>query len=160
MRNKLIIAEHRGGILTTGNHRRLMLWAIFCVERVLSHYPTHPDTDAQLLKAITIAKKWADGKCSSMDAIRASREVHGLAKSMDDKIACLAARAVGQAVATAHMADHCVGAALYAQKIIKSSGGSIQAEKEIQIQALRDLPPELSTLIIELMETKAKGFGI
>jgi hypothetical protein len=113
MRKKVIVTEHRGGSLTKENHRALMKWAIVCLERVLSYYPN--DLDARLIDAITTAKKWMDGKCSTMDAIRVSREVHVFAKSLDDKIACLVARAAGQAVATAHMADHCIGTALYAQ---------------------------------------------
>jgi hypothetical protein len=158
MRDKVIVAEHRGGRLSVENHRRLMTWAIFCLERVL---PCYPDgLDDTLLNAVKIAKEWKDGRRSTGDAVRVAGDVQALAKSLDNKIACMIARAAGQAVATAHMADHCAGAALYPQKALKLSGESSQDEKEIQIRALRDLPAELSNFIVESMEIKTRGMGL
>jgi len=47
--------------------------------------------------------------------------------------------AVGQGVATAHMADHCMGAALYAQKALKLAGKSFEDERNWQLKKLEDL---------------------
>lgn len=63
------------------------------------------------------------------------------------------ARSVGHAVATAHMADHSLGAAWYALKAVKNAGKSIDAERKWQYE---QLPSEIKKLV--LTARKAKRF--
>jgi len=54
-------------------------------------------------------------------------------------------RAVGHAVATAHMADHSLAAASYALKAVKSAGKSISEERKWQDE---QLPIEIKELFL------------
>ncbi|MCX6255149.1 MAG: hypothetical protein NTV31_11820, partial [Bacteroidia bacterium] len=67
------------------------------------------------------------------------------------------ARSVGHAVATAHMADHSLGAALYALKAVKNAGKSIDAERKWQNE---QLPSEIMELVLTAMSKKEKGLKI
>lgn len=158
MRDKKFVALHRGGELSAEDHMQLMGWAIFCFRRVMTLYPC--DKPALLTKAIKTAEDWQAGQCSTGRAIQASREVHAFAKTIGDPVARAIARAVGQGVATAHMADHCMGAALYAQKAIKLSGLSMDEEKSIQLKALEEMSQSLFELIEAAMKVKAHGLGL
>lgn len=159
MRDKRFVATHRGGELTVQNHRKMMEWAIACFNRVLPMY--YKELDEPLIKAIKVANDWKDGNCSTGEAIKASREVHAFARTLEEPISCLIARAVGHGVATAHMADHCMGPALYVQKALKLAGKSYEKEKSWQIEKLKELlPDDLSQLIKETMMIKAKGLGL
>jgi hypothetical protein len=158
MRDKRFVAVHRGGKLSRDNHHKLMKWARHCFERALAYYST--ELDESLKTAIQIAGDWQDGKCSTADAIKASRKAHKFAKTISEPVSCAVARAVGQGVATPHMADHCMGAALYAQKAVKLAGKSVKEEKHLQIRQLADLPDELAELIKGTLELKAKRFGL
>lgn len=159
MRDIRFVAVHRGGELTIENHRKMMEWAIACFSRVLHMY--YKELDEPLSEAIKVANDWKNGKCSTGAAINESRAVHAFARTINNPISCLIARAIGHGVATAHMADHCMGAALYAQKALKLAGKPYEQEKSWQIEKLEDLLPDnLAQLIKETMEAKAKGLGI
>ena len=67
------------------------------------------------------------------------------------------ARSVGHAVATAHMADHSLGAALYALKAVKHAGKSVDAERKWQNE---QLPSEIMELVLTAMSLKEKHFKI
>jgi len=54
-------------------------------------------------------------------------------------------------VATAHMADHSLGAALYALKAVKSAGRSIDAERKWQNE---QLPQEIMELVLTARSKK------
>jgi len=62
--------------------------------------------DERLLHALFIANEWAKGKATVGDAMKASVEAHAAAREATDPVSTAIARAVGHAVATAHMADH------------------------------------------------------
>jgi len=70
------------------------------------------------------------------------------------------ARSVGHAAATAHMADHCVGAALYAQRVLKLTKGSYEDEGRWQVKQLNGLPNDLLELVKVTLAVKAKGLGL
>ena len=61
------------------------------------------------------------------------------------------ARSVGHAVATAHMADHSLGAAWYALKAVKYAGKSIDKEKKWQND---QLPSEIMELVLSARKNK------
>ncbi|MNN93236.1 hypothetical protein D3C81_2116430 [compost metagenome] len=79
---------------------------------------------------------------------------------MDNTVALAVARSVGQGVATAHMADHCMGAALYAQRALKFAGKSYEEEKRWQLERLNQIPDDLAELIRNTLPIKAKGLGV
>ena len=87
--------------------------------------------------------------------MKASLSAHGVAQEATDPVRIAVARAVGQGVATAHMADHAMGAALYGQRAVNASGGDAEAERQWQIA---QLPGELRELIMTELALKAKHF--
>jgi hypothetical protein len=143
MRDKRFIAEHRGGSLTKKQHRQLMIWACICAEHVLS---LPGDTsDVRLTNALFIAREWAIGNKTAGEAMKASVGAHAAAREFTDPTSIAVARAVGQAVATAHMADHSLGAAFYALKAIANAGKSIETERKWQDE---QLPPEIKEIVL------------
>jgi len=70
-------------------------------------------------KAIEKCRKWIEDGIFSMKEIRkASLDAHAAARdAKENNLACFAARAAGQAVATAHVPQHAFGPAHYALKI-------------------------------------------
>lgn len=145
MRDRRFVALHRGGELTPTDHRSLMVWALACTYHVRTW--TSLEFNSSLLQALHTAQEWIDGKATTGDAMKASRAVHAEAKGIGDPIEQLLARCVGQAVATAHMADHCLGPAWYAIKIVREVGGSVDVERAWQLEQLSFLPPHLVTLV-------------
>ena len=147
MRDKRFIAQHRGGPLTKEQHFMLMAWAVRCAEHVLPYY-CQP-TDSCLSNALNVAKDWAHNKGSVGDARKAAYGIIALTKELIDPTTVLVARSVGQAVATAHMADHSLGAAWYALKAVQSVGNSVEAEF---IWQNKQLPPQIKELVLSARE--------
>ena len=155
MRDKRFIAEHRGGPLKKEQHRQLILWACHCAENVL---PLPGDKiDERLKIALLIAKEWAKGKATIGEARNASLKAIAVANESSNPVAMAVARAVGHAVATAHMADHSLGAALYALKAVKKAGKSIDTERKWQNE---QLPSEIMELVLTTRSKKEKDLKI
>jgi len=144
MRDTRFVAVHRGGPLTLEHHRQLITWAADCAAHVL---PLAGDfsTDERLLEAIKIARAWARGEVPVGAAQKASLGAHAAAREALTPTATAVARAVGQAVATAHMADHSLGGALYALKAVEADGKSTDVEGLWQLERL---PLELRELVL------------
>jgi len=143
MRDKRFIAEHRGGPLKKEQHYKLMKWACDCAEHVL---PLFGETiDERLKKALAVAKEWKQGNTSVGDARKAAVGAHSVARESSNPVAIAVARSIGHAVATAHMADHSLGAAWYALKAVKNAGKSIDAERKWQDE---QLPSEIKELVL------------
>ena len=158
MRDRRFIAEHRGGLLKKDHHRQLIKWACKCCEHVL---PLCSETlDDRLINALLIAKKWASGNSKVGDAMKASVNSHAAARESANPISKAVARSIGHAVATAHMADHSLGAALYALKALKLTGRPINKERDWQSRQLQQLPSEIVDLVLNTMTYKAKGLKI
>lgn len=156
MRDKRFVAEHRGGSLTKENHRKLMHWAIKCSEHVL---PLIDNTiDIRLVNALHIAKEWESGNVKVGEAMKASLEAHAAARELADPVSKLIARAIGQTVATAHMADHSLGGAIYGLKAVKLAGKSVEKEREWQDKQLKDLSSEIAELVLATRIIKEGGF--
>jgi hypothetical protein len=143
MRNKRFVAVHRGGLLSKEHHLQLMTWAADCAEHVLPFFGEQPDH--RLLEALQTARAWARGEIPVGQAQKASVQSHAVARESKSLAAIAVARAVGQAVATAHMADHSLGAAWYALKAVKAVGKSIDEEKTWQNE---QLPLEIKELML------------
>jgi len=151
MRDKRFIAEHRGGLLNKDHHRLLMIWACLCAEHVL---PLFSETlDERLTNALLIAKEWANGNTNVGEAMKASVDAHAVARKSNNPTSIAVARSVGQAVATAHMADHSLGAAIYALKAIRNAGKSIDAERKWQNE---QLPSEIREIVLTARTSKEK----
>ena len=158
MRDKRFIAEHRGGLLTKDNHQKLIKWARVCSEHVMSLIDK--DVDKRLLHALYVAKEWENGNAAVGEAMKASIVAHTVAKESEDPSSIAIARSVGHAVATAHMADHSLGAALNALKALKLTGRPINKERDWQTRQLQQLPLEIVDLVLNTMTYKAKGLKI
>lgn len=143
MRDKKFIAEHRGGSLKIEQHRQLIIWSCNCAEHV---FPLlNEESDERLKYAIFIAKEWEKGKATTGDARNASLKSITVANESSDPVAIAVARAVGHAVATAHMADHSLIAAWYALKAVRAAGYSTEPEKNWQN---KQLPSEITELVL------------
>ena len=149
MRDKRFVAEHRGGPLKKEQHHQLMEWACACAEHILPLYGEK--TDERLIHALRVAKEWKQGKASVGDARKASLGAIAVANENTNPTAIAVARAVGHAVATAHMADHSLGPAWYALKAVKNAGLSIEAERKWQDE---QLPAEIEELVLSARKTR------
>jgi hypothetical protein len=143
MRDKRFIAEHRGGPLKKEQHRQLIKWACDCAENVLPLFGE--EIDERLKNALNVAKEWEKGNASVGDARKASVASHAAARESSNPAAIAVARSVGHAVATAHAADHSLGAAWYALKAVKNAGKSVDAERKWQDE---QLPSEIKELVL------------
>lgn len=155
MRDKRFVAEHRGGLLKKEQHRQLIKWACDCAENVLHLFGEK--IDERLKNALEVAKEWEQGNASVGDARKASVSAHDVARESSNPISISIARSVGHAVATAHMADHSLGASLYAFKAVKLAGKSVDEEREWQN---KQLPVEIKELVLSTRGKKEKGFKL
>ena len=155
MRDNRFIAVHRGGSLTKDNHRKLIRWARKCSEHVLSLI--HEDIDKRLIYALQVSEEWENENAKTGEAMKASSGAHAVARESSNLVTKAVARSVGHTVATAHMADHSPGGALYALKAVKLSGKSINEELQWQTSQLEQLPPEIMELVFSALRTKMKG---
>ncbi len=149
MRDKRFVAEHRGGPLKREQHIQLITWACDCAEHVVHLFGEV--IDERLKNAIVIARAWARGNASTGDAMKASVAAHAVARESSNPTSQAVARSVGQAVATAHMADHSLGAAWYALKTVKNAGQSPDAERWWQDERM---PPEIKDLILSTRKNR------
>jgi hypothetical protein len=149
MRDKRFIAVHRGGPLTKEQHCQLMKWAYDCAEHVLSLFGD--PIDQRLINALRTAKEWEKRNTSVGDARNASLEAIAVARESSNPVSVLVARCVGHAVATAHMADHSLGAADYALKAVKLSDKSIEIERKWQDD---HLPIEINELVLSARDKR------
>lgn len=90
----------------------LAIWAADCAERVLPFFEKACPEDVRPRKAIEACRAWAGtGVFRMADIRRASLAAHAAARDVkENNAACFAARAAGQAVATAHVPQHAFGA--------------------------------------------------
>ncbi|MFX1364151.1 MAG: putative immunity protein [Promethearchaeota archaeon] len=155
MRDKRFVRDHRGGTLKLKQHQQLINWACACANHLLSLLGNN--IDERLNNALAVAKEWGKGNASVGDARKASVDAHTVARDSSDPISIAIARSIGHAVATAHMADHSLGAALYALKAVKNAGKSIHSERKWQNE---QLSLEIKELIITARKEKEKHFKI
>jgi len=151
MRDKRFIAEHRGGLLKKEQHRQLIKWACDCAEHVLPLFGEILDDRLEI--GIVVAKEWERGNATVGDARNAAKGAIELANESSNATSIAVARSVGHAVATAHMADHSLGAALYALKAVKNAGKSIDEERKWQNERL---PSEIMEFVLNAMRIKEK----
>jgi hypothetical protein len=138
------------------DHRALGLWAAACAEHVLPFFEKEHSSDTRPRDAIQTLRIWAQTGEFSIPVIRgASLAAHAAARDVKAKNspACYAARAAGQAVATAHVPTHALGPALYALKAVAAAcPGDVQAaiSRERNWQ-LRRVPRTLRDWVVSRM---------
>jgi hypothetical protein len=150
MRDQRFVAVHRGGLLSLEHQRLLIRWAHDCAEHVLPLLG-EDELDERLRHALETAQAWERGEVPTGAAMKASLAAHAAARAASSPTAAFVARAVGQAVATAHMADHSLGAAWYALKAVKAAGQSVEAERLWQDE---HTPPEIAELVLSAREDR------
>lgn len=133
-------------LIKTANHKTLASWAIICANRVLPYFAQKYPRDQRPRQALITLQTWIDTGVFSMKVVRAaSLGSHAAAREVgEDTPARSAARAAGQAVATAHVRTHAIGAAQYALQAISRSlptdyEDAIAKERIWQYQALEKL---------------------
>ena len=96
------------------------VWSIDCAERVLPYFEGKYPEDRRPRQAIETLQAWIKTGVFKMAVIRgASLASHAAAREVgEDNAARSAARAAGQAVATAHVPTHSMGAAIYALQAV------------------------------------------
>lgn len=105
------------------DQRAMAAWAADCAERVLLFFEREYTGDSRPREALELCRRWIDTGHFSMAEIRgAALATHAAAREAAADIpASFAARAAGQAVATAHVPQHAYGAAYYALKAIAAA---------------------------------------
>ncbi|MFC2045701.1 putative immunity protein [Chloroflexota bacterium] len=114
-------------------HKTLAIWAIDCAERVLPYFEEKYSEDHRPGNAIEALQAWINTGVFQMAVIRkASLASHAAAREVgEDNAARSAARAAGQAVATAHVPGHSYGPAVYAQQAIYRASNSSEADAAV-----------------------------
>lgn len=112
------------------SHKNLAVWAIDCVERVMPFFENKFPNDIRPRNALKTLQDWIDTGKFSMAVIRkASLDSHAAAREIgEDDSARSVARAAGQAVATAHVRTHSLGAAIYVLQAVCRSAKDSEAE--------------------------------
>ena len=129
------------------DHKVLGVWAKDCTERVLPYFQDKFPDDRRPRQALETLQAWVDTGVFKMAVIRkASLDSHAAARDVgEDNPARSAARSAGQAVATAHVPIHSMGAALYALQAVHratsapDADAAVTKERDWQYQHLLEL---------------------
>jgi hypothetical protein len=129
------------------DQRLLAIWAADCAEKALPFFEKAYPKDGRPRKAIETCRAWVrTGVFRMADIRKASLDAHAAArKAKENSAARFAARAAGQAVATAHVPQHAFGASFYALKIAAtndSANADAKIAKELKWQT-QHLPKNL-----------------
>lgn len=132
--------------------RTLAIWAADCAERVLPHFE-QKSKDVRPRQAIEACREWVRSGIFRMKDVRAaSLGAHAAARAVEtENTARSAARAAGQAMATAHVPDHAIAAAIYAATAVRDASPPAEAaaatlrEREWQLDHLQELRAQMST---------------
>jgi hypothetical protein len=135
-RQKFSLARHDGPmeeLVRTTDQKTLAIWATDCAERVMPYFEESFPEDPRPRDALVTLRAWISTGIFSMPVIRgASLGSHAAAREAgDDTPARSAARAAGQAVATAHVPRHSLGSAIYAQQAVWRAAKPGEAETAV-----------------------------
>lgn len=120
-------------LVNTTGHKALAMWAIECAERVLPYFEQAYPNDPRPRQALETLQAWIDTGVFKMAVIRgASLASHAAAREVEeDSAARSAARAAGQAVATAHVPTHSIAAANYALQAVHRAAQPPEADAAV-----------------------------
>lgn len=160
-RDPRFVAVHRGGQLDEATHRLLAAWAADCADHVLPLFASRCPDDDRPAVAIETARAWSRGEASVTDAREAAFAAHAAARDATDPVAREVARACGHAVATAHMADHELGAPFYAIRAVRlaspASDAAAAGQRECRWQRER-LPDSIREIVLSDQQLRAVKF--
>jgi hypothetical protein len=160
-RDPRFVAIHRGGLLDEPTHRLLAAWAADCAEHVLLLFVAKCPDDDRPARAIETARAWSRGEATVTEAREAAFAAHAAARDATDPVAREVARACGHAVATAHMADHELGAPFYAIRAVRlaspASEEQAAGQRECRWQRER-LSDPIRELVLSDQELRAAKF--
>lgn len=146
------------------DQRLMAIWSADCAERVLPLFEQAYPADDRPRKAIEACRAWVRTGTLKMADIRgASLAAHAAARgAKDNHAACFAARAAGQAVATAHVPQHAFGGAYYALKAIAAAhpahpAVSVAEEHTWQVQ---HSPIHLKPEVLKRVIVQKRGNGM
>ena len=124
------------------DQKLLAIWAARCAERVLPYFEEKYPDDDRPRQAIAALRDWITTGIFNMSVIRkASLGAHSAAKGKKEADAIFAAHAAGQAVGTAHVVTHALGAALYGIRAVAAHSGNVNdglEERDWQLERLRE----------------------
>lgn len=148
------------------DQKTMAAWAADCAERVLPLFEDACPDDDRPRRAIEECRAWVRTGVFTMAGIRgASLAAHAAARdAKENDAARFAARAAGQAVATAHVPQHAFGSAYYALKAVAAANQAdaetaVARERAWQLRGLPgDLRQEAEKRII--VEQRSKGLFI
>ena len=149
-KSKFSLVKYKAEFLDLVNqtdHKTLAVWAIDCAERVLPYFEEQYPADHRPRSALETLQTWLNTGVFKMAVIRkASLDSHAAAREVgEDNAARSAARAAGQAVATAHGPTHSIGAAIYGLQAIhratdaSEADAAVARERDWQYQRLLEL---------------------
>jgi hypothetical protein len=129
------------------DHRTLGIWAKECAERILPFFEKEYPSDERPRNALAVLQAWIDtGEFNMTKIRRVSLSSHAAAREVgEDNPARSAARAAGQAVATAHVSTHSLGAAIYTLQAIhraadpQEADSAVDKERDRQFRRLIEL---------------------
>jgi hypothetical protein len=159
-RDPRFVTIRRGGTLKDSEHRLLVAWAADCAEHVLHHFTDKNPSDNRPQFAIEQARAWLQSENSMNQAREAAYAAHDAAREYTGA-ASAAARSAGHAVATAHMADHELGAAAYAIKAVRNATipeKRDEAGKNECIWQRNQLPSSIYELVISDQKNRNEKF--
>lgn len=132
-----------------------MKWACNCTKHAVKKLGMIPDPS--ITEALKTGLAWTKGKATVGDARKAAlKAIHAARESSNEAMTALI-RSAGHAVATAHMADHSLGAPLYALKAFKLAGKGLKPERKWQND---HLPPEVKELVLSSRPHKEKAMKV
>jgi hypothetical protein len=134
-------------LVDRAGHRTLAVWAKACAERVLLFFEKARPGDPRPRAALQALQEWIEPGGFRMAVIRkASLDAHAAARDAGTGTpACSAARAAGQAVATAHVRTHAIGAPQYTLQALDRAAApadcaaTLANERMWQLERLREL---------------------
>ena len=135
-KSKFSLAQHKNyfvKLVKKTDHKTLAVWAIDCAEHVLPYFESKYPEDLRPRQAIETLQAWIKTGVFKMAVIRkASLTAHAAAREVgEDNAARSAAHAAGQAVATAHVPTHSIGAAIYALQAIHRATDVLDADAAV-----------------------------
>jgi len=144
-----------------GDQITMAAWAADCAERVLGFFERAYPGDGRPRKAIETCRTWVrTGMFRMAEILGASLAAHAAARdAKEHDAACFAARAAGQAVATAHVSQHAYGGAYYALKAVAAAdqeNAGVNVTREREWQAGR-LPEGLRAEIMSRIVVQERG---
>ena len=117
-------SEHIDHQIFRPDQKVLAMWAAECAERVLPYFEDKYPEDIRPRNALAVLREWIRTGRFSMSIIRqAALGAHSAARGKKED-AAFAAHAAGQAVSTAHVVTHALGASLYGIRAAAAHSGN------------------------------------